>query len=487
VIVSRGVDRFFRNFELLGSPIGDAEFCSSFVKSFTKKAVAHTLGPLSSLDDPQVVHMLLRLCASFCRVVHLLRGVPIIFCTAAMQEFDAAVRKAFAIGVGVQFSDTAWKQVSLPMALGGAGMRCASEHSSGAYVASVANAAAKDGWDCRLAPGWDEAVLDVCARSGCDSVGSSGSQKAFSEAIDKKAFSALLDMSSDFNKARLLSASGKGASSWMGAVPSATLGYLLDPREYSTLLKLWCGLPIYDKVCACPGCGVAMDVFGYHALSCRHMGSFGIRHNVLREIFLKYLKLAHIEAEREAPSLIPGTGARPADVFLPHYEPPSTGASIPACLDFAISHPQQPNILQRASVVCGAAAEQYETGVKDVAFSKVCKEAFGDRAAAMFEEKGMILVPMVVEVFGRWGLRAEEMFAFVAKVCAARANERSPRADAFMRRSLSVALQRCNASILLTHFDPQMPVLDEPVPLADILSLQLPGRCDDRVGEFLDA
>ena len=51
----------------------------------------------------------------------------------------------------------------------------------------------------------------------------------------------------------------------------------------------------------------------------------------------------------------------------------------------------------------------------------------------MFEEKGMILVPMVVEVFGRWGLRAEEMFAFVAKVCAARANERSPRADAFMR------------------------------------------------------
>ena len=68
----------------------------------------------------------------------------------------------------------------------------------------------------------------------------------------------------------------------------------------------------------------------------------------------------------------------------------------------------------------------------------------------MFEEKGMILVPMVVEVFGRWGLRAEEMFAFVAKVCAARANERSPRADAFMRRSLSVALQRCNASILLT-------------------------------------
>ena len=160
---------------------------------------------------------------------------------------------------------------------------------------------------------------------------------------------------------------------------------------------------------------------------------------------------------------------------------------IPACVDFAFTHPQQPNIRQRASVECGAAAKQYETGVKDVAFSKVCKEAFGDVAAARFEEKGMMLVPMVAEVFGRWGLRAEEMFAFVAKVCATRANERSPRADAFMRRSLSVALQRCNAGILLSHCDPQMPVLDEPVPLADILSLRLPGPCSDRVGELMDA
>ena len=93
VIVSRGVDRFFRNFELLGSPIGDAEFCSSFVKTFTKKAVAHTLGPLSSLDDPQVVHMLLRLCASFCRVVHLLRGT-FWFSSAPVESDDVLIESS---------------------------------------------------------------------------------------------------------------------------------------------------------------------------------------------------------------------------------------------------------------------------------------------------------------------------------------------------------------------------------------------------------
>ena len=63
------VERFRDAFELLGSPIGDEAYCRKFISKFTAKAIAHTLGPLSSLDDPQVVHMLLRLCASFCRVV----------------------------------------------------------------------------------------------------------------------------------------------------------------------------------------------------------------------------------------------------------------------------------------------------------------------------------------------------------------------------------------------------------------------------------
>jgi hypothetical protein len=36
--------------------------------------------------------MLLRLCASFCRVVHLLRSVPTILCRVAIGKFDQAVR-----------------------------------------------------------------------------------------------------------------------------------------------------------------------------------------------------------------------------------------------------------------------------------------------------------------------------------------------------------------------------------------------------------
>ena len=115
-----------------------------------------------------------------------------------------------------------------------------------------------------------------------------------------------------------------------------------------------------------------------------HMGSFGVRHNALREVFMQFLAQGGVkDAAREAPSLLPGTAARPADIFIPNY-----AATRAACLDFAVTHTQQPSILDRASVCAGAAAERYEVAVKDMKFGAACEAA------------GLLLVPMVVEVIG---------------------------------------------------------------------------------------
>ena len=445
------VKRFRDGFELLGSPIGGEAFCTAFISKFTAKAVKHTLGPLSSLDDPQVVHMLIRLCASFCRVVHLLRAVPTLFAKRAIAEFDNAVQKALAHGVAVLFPQQALLQLRLPIAIGGAGMRRAAEHSAGAYLASVMRAAEVDSWPAQLAMGFGQALEELCEHAGleaaavCDPA-STRTQRYFSECVDKMAFASLLSAAPLLDKARLLSVSGPGAGAWLGVIPSAVIGYVLSPPEFSVLLKWWCGLDIFGAVFACPGCGNAMDLAGYHALTCRSMGSFGVRHNALREIFLRFLTTARIPAVREAPSLLPGTAARPADIFVPNF-----AASQAACLDFAITHTQQPNILQRASVCGGAAAKQYEVAVKDEKFGAACAAA------------GLLLVPMVVEVFGRWGERSEEAFKLVSKACASGASEKVIAAVGHIRRSLSVGLQRLNARILLAHADPQTEVFTEPV------------------------
>ena len=203
---------------------------------------------------------------------------------------------------------------------------------------------------------------------------------------------------------------------------------------------------VFDAVFACPGCGAAMDQAGYHALTCRHLGSFGVRHNALRETFLHFLSLAGIPAEREAPSLLPGSAARPADIFVPNF-----AGTQAACLDFAVTHTQQSNILHCASVCGGAAAERYEGAVKDAKLGEECKAA------------GLLLVPMVVEVFGRWGERSAEAMKLATKGCANRASERVAFAGAHVRRSLSVTLQRLNARILLARMNPAAEVFADPV------------------------
>ena len=167
------------------------------------------------------------------------------------------------------------------------------------------------------------------------------------------------------------------------------------------------------------------------------MGSFGVRHNALRDKFLIFVSQAGISAEREAPSLLPGSAARPADIFVPNFY-----FSQAACLDFAVTHTQQPNTLQRASVCAGVAAQQYEVGVKVKKFGQQCEDA------------GLVLVPMVVEVFGRWGQRAEEVFKLISKACSNRASETSKAAGAHIRRSLSICLQRLNARMLLSRSNP---------------------------------
>ena len=208
-----------------------------------------------------------------------------------------------------------------------------------------------------------------------------------------------------------------------------------------------------------------MDLAGYHALTCRHMGSFGVRHNALREVFMQFLAQGGVkDAAREAPSLLPGTAARPADIFIPNY-----AATRAACLDFAVTHTQQPSILDRASVCAGAAAERYEVAVKDMKFSAACEAA------------GLLLVPMVVEVFGTWGAKSAEAFQLITKACANKASETGVAAGAHIRRSLSVTLQRLNARILLARVDPDTETFGEPVSLP---SEQGMGPCIDEFEEL---
>ena len=99
-------------------------------------------------------------------MVHLLRAVPTPFARHAIVVFDREVQKALSHGVGILFPERAWLQLRLPLSLGGAGMRRASDHAAGAYLASVMRAAEEDSWAAHLAMGFAESLDELCVHSG---------------------------------------------------------------------------------------------------------------------------------------------------------------------------------------------------------------------------------------------------------------------------------------------------------------------------------
>ena len=80
------------HFEVLGAPIGEYIYCASFF--FTKRSEALKL--LTKLEDvaikdPQVALLLLCMCGSFSKLVHLARTTPTTLIFEAMQQFDTDV------------------------------------------------------------------------------------------------------------------------------------------------------------------------------------------------------------------------------------------------------------------------------------------------------------------------------------------------------------------------------------------------------------
>ena len=125
------------NLEILGAPIGDYLYCSKFIAG--KCADARKL--LSSLVDvaavdPHVALSLLRLCGSYCRLVHLARATPSSL-AGYLKLFDEEVRRCFSSCFSIDTTDTAWTQAQLSLGFGGLGLRSLSHHSCAAFIASL--------------------------------------------------------------------------------------------------------------------------------------------------------------------------------------------------------------------------------------------------------------------------------------------------------------------------------------------------------------
>ncbi|KAL5505639.1 hypothetical protein EMCRGX_G007103 [Ephydatia muelleri] len=181
------------NFKLLGVPIGDTAFCSSF----TARKCSSPLAQLSHLEDigssdPHVALTLLRHCASFCKLIHLARGTPSSSMIEALKAYDLVVAICFTKCTGLDISHNHFIQqlCSLP-----------------------------------------EAVSVQTLLSNPPT------QQYLSDVIEESQFTILYNSMSCANKARLLSVSSPHASAWLSVVPSEVMGLHLNPCSDKALTR----------------------------------------------------------------------------------------------------------------------------------------------------------------------------------------------------------------------------------------------------------
>ena len=313
------------NMEILGIPIGDLDFCSSFISKKHSKAKI-LLSQLEEVGvvDPQVALILLRLCGSICKLVHLAMATPSTLTCKAFALIDDDIRMSFCRCIDVDTSDTSWQQAQLSPSRGGLGFQPLSRHSSAAFISSLCSS----GIGMHSSPHLTQAVdifnslvLPADVVSVESLLTTPVSQKSLSGKIDDHVVNLLLNSSSVADKARLLSVSSPHAASWLSVVPSESLGLHMDPPVFQVAIKWWLGHDVSEgSQCAlCPGS--TLDHLGHHAVTCKYGGDVVTRHNMIRDILVETCRRAHIGVKVEVGNNLSRdhSKTRPADILLPNW------------------------------------------------------------------------------------------------------------------------------------------------------------------------
>ena len=78
-------------------------------------------------------------------------------------------------------------------------------------------------------------------------------------------------------------------------------------------------IPAYPSSGPCPACHNPSDRLGDHALACGTAGERIARHDHLNDALFQAAASANLAPRKEENGLMPGSIARPADVFLPNW------------------------------------------------------------------------------------------------------------------------------------------------------------------------
>ncbi|KAJ9467435.1 hypothetical protein DIPPA_14102 [Diplonema papillatum] len=463
----QGIETFpLDDIQHLGVPCGSPETMRAFVEEAAKSA-ERKMRMIASLPDAHVALTLLKFCAGFVSVVHLMRAVGAVFDFACI---DQATQSCLATITGIETDASAWALASLPVRLGGLGLHSCADTAAIAHIAATFDGEAclpslvtpyvlphamlldeDDTFlasleDPRLAP--FESVLEKIQNvlQARDNYGGRG-QKVWSATVhDERRKALLISMTEELGRsgrlqgsalalkqvqvrARIQSCSAQHASAWLYGNAEADPRLWLSPAELAVAIRLRLGLPIAPMPSICRLCGTgSADVDGVHARSCFSGGRRTRMHNALRDVIADFARRGLLAPAVERPVFSNTERKRPDISYV------RDGTTV--VLDVAVTFPLQPSNPQyakRAAEKPGGAATAYATAVKEGKYRGIIDNEPNPRE--------WLAVPLVVDTFGAWCPGALTELRQIARKSALREDRTASAAcqDFFHQLSFQVA------------------------------------------------
>lgn len=415
----------------LGAPIGTEVAVSRVLakKLDDLRRLQQRITKLSAHD----AFFLLKNCFSLPKLLYTLRSSPC-FLNLLLLEYDAIIRQTLQSVLNVSLSDESWQQASLPVSLGGLGIRSAGDIALPAFLSSTS---ASVNLVNLLLP---ERILiiadpnDICARNLwsskvkllCPVQLDSSRQKSWDRPLMKSKLESLMSSAqSQTARARLLAVASPHSGDFLNAVPCAHVGTKLDDSSFRIATALRVGVPVCaPHVCIC---GVNVDQFGTHGLACRQSAGRLARHSAVNDLIKRALASAEIPSRLEPTCLTRTDGKRPDGLSLVPWREGK-------CLvwDFTCADTLAPSHVERASSAPAAVANEAELRKR---FKYTSLEA------------QYVFIPVAVETFGALGDEATSFLTDVGRRIATVTGE--SRSTQFLLQRLSVAIQRGNAICVL--------------------------------------
>ena len=419
-----------QNLSLLGAP-KLAEAIGSILEPKLENLRLMT-SRLKEIDNHEAL-FLLRHCFAIPKLTYFLRTAPCFMNESLLGNFDNTIKESLVDILNTSLSDFSYNQLTLPITKGGLGLRLTSEVALSGYLSSVC--ATKSTVRLLLPTNvmsesdifWDRA-FDTWKQITFQSTAPQNPiyQSNWDKEIYEFNYQKLLTLAPNkVEKASLLAVSSENSSDWLYALPIASLGLKLDPMT----LKISCGLRLGSPICHqyhCV-CGVLVEPFGRHGLSCRFQMGRRSRHDQINNLLKRALVQAKISAINEPSNLSRQDGKRPDGLTLTTWK-------YSKCLiwDTTVADTVSQSYVDQCSKNAGAAAETREN-IKSSKYTELAQT--------------YLFTPIGIETFGSWGSEGHKIVKEIGKKVMEETGEK--KSAFFLFQSISIAIQRGNASCII--------------------------------------